>query len=276
MPTLHVSVVVYHLDEDVLERLLASLDLAISAATELITWHRITLIDNGNNRQTLERILQSYPQVELRGGHGNIGYGRGHNLAILDISADSGADPVSDGPDWHLVLNPDVYLQRDTLSQGLQWLADHPDAVAVAPTIRAEDGSAEYACKRYPSVLDLFLRGFMPAFIRRRFARRLARYEMRDLSTSEATRGVPIISGCFMLFRGPALRELGGFDPRYFLYFEDFDLSLRAGRLGSIDHLPAMRITHLGGGASRKGLRHILLFSRSALRFFRSHGWRWF
>ena len=48
------------------------------------------------------------------------------------------------------------------------------------------------------------------------------------------------------------------------------------GRLGSIDHLPAMRITHLGGGASRKGLRHILLFSRSALRFFRSHGWRWF
>lgn len=76
-----------------------------------------------------------------------------------------------------------------------------------------------------------------------------------------------IVSGCFMLFRTDALKALGGFDERYFLYFEDFDLSLRAQKLGRVVYYPGVRIQHYGGGAGRKGWRHIKMFLRSALTF---------
>ena len=68
----------------------------------------------------------------------------------------------------------------------------------------------------------------------------------------------------------------GGFDPRYFLYFEDFDWSVRLAKTGQLVYLPSFRIVHHGGGAARKGWRHIRWFVQSGTRFYRRHGWRWF
>ena len=79
-----------------------------------------------------------------------------------------------------------------------------------------------------------------------------------------------------MLIRGAALRAVGGFDERYFLYFEDFDLSLRLAGQGAVEYLPAMVVRHYGGGSAAKGWRHRWLFLRSGVRFFSDHGWRWF
>ena len=78
-----------------------------------------------------------------------------------------------------------------------------------------------------------------------------------------------------MLLRGAAMRAVGGFDEDYFLYFEDYDLSLRLAREGRLLFDPAVRIVHHGGYAAQKGLHHIRLFVRSGVRFFRRHGWRW-
>ncbi|KUE80788.1 hypothetical protein ATO46_14560 [Aeromonas schubertii] len=85
----------------------------------------------------------------------------------------------------------------------------------------------------------------------------------------------PIVSGCFMLFRTDVLQQLGGFDPRFFLYFEDFDISLRAGKISRIAYVPQVKVVHHGGHASRKGWRHIWMFGRSMVTFFNIHGWRW-
>ena len=86
----------------------------------------------------------------------------------------------------------------------------------------------------------------------------------------------PIVSGCFMLFRGGLYRQLGGFDGRFFLYFEDFDLALRAGKVTRTAYVPAVRIVHEGGHAARKGLTHIKLFAKSALLFYKLHGFKLF
>ena len=85
---------------------------------------------------------------------------------------------------------------------------------------------------------------------------------------------VPLVSGCFMFFRKKVLDRLGGFSPRYFLYFEDFDLSLRTALVADVVYVPAVRILHHGGYAAKKGLRHVRLFCASALRFYRTHGWK--
>lgn len=85
----------------------------------------------------------------------------------------------------------------------------------------------------------------------------------------------PIVSGCFMLFRTEPLKALKGFDPRYFLYFEDYDLSLRTAKLARIAYVPAVRVIHHGGGASRKGMAHVRMFVASAFKFYNRFGWKW-
>lgn len=275
---LTVSVVVYHLNVPVITKALVSLQIAADQAflAGLISELRITLVDNADapqNQQHVLSLLDSLPAPaiactrKLISGHGNIGFGRGHNLVI--------ERPAARPQDFYLILNPDVFLTPDTLVQGLTWLTTHPHSVAVAPAVQNGDGHTVSACKRFPSVLDFLLRGFAPARVKALFRRRLHHYEMSDLPVDKPTEDIPVISGCFMLFRHAPLQSLKGFDPGYFLYFEDFDLSIRAHQLGTLSYVPTMSITHLGGHSARKGLRHILMFGRSLVRFFNTHGWRW-
>ena len=205
--------------------------------------------------------------VELRliHGQGNVGYGAAHNLIINNLTTG-----------FHLMLNPDVVLDRQFLAAGINYLIDHDDVAVAVPLARHENGQRQFLCKRYPSVLTLFVRGFLPRNLHKLFSKRLARYEMRDLHDDQINEDIPIGSGCCMLSRSSMLKAVHGFDERYFLYFEDFDLSLRIRRHGRIAYLPTMKIIHGGGYAARKGLSHVRMFIRSAIRFFNAYGWRWF
>ena len=205
--------------------------------------------------------------VELRliHGQGNVGYGAAHNLIINNLNTG-----------FHLMLNPDVVLDRQFLDAGINYLIDHDDVAVAVPMASHENHERQFLCKRYPSVLTLFVRGFLPRNLHKLFSKRLARYEMRDLQGDQINKDIPIGSGCCMLSRSSVLTAVNGFDERYFLYFEDFDLSLRIRRHGRIVYLPTMKIIHGGGYAARKGLSHVRMFVRSAIRFFSIHGWRWF
>lgn len=268
---LTVSIVVYRSDPAVLQLTLDSMVQAIDHAQtqQLLGSASIDIIHNSTSEPALTALVarcraqSAGIDIALLEGHGNIGYGRGHNLSIKKAESDC-----------HLILNPDVTLTPESLAEGLAFMIRNPEVVALSPAVADGEGHKQYVCKRYPSVLDFMLRGFAPSSVRRRFASRLARYEMRDLPEQEPSTDIPIISGCFMLFRTAALRSVGGFDERYFLYFEDFDLSLRVHVLGSLAYLPSMHIVHLGGNSARKGLRHIGMFARSGLRFYNTHGWR--
>ena len=272
-PSLSASVVVYRPDLDELERTLASLVQAASAAhgAGLLRDVSLTVIDNGSpDPAALDLVIEHAGQgIEwltwsVVRGQGNVGYGRGHNLAIRSTSADH-----------HLVLNPDVLLDRDALAAAIGFLEREPSVGLVAPDVRGPTGERQYLCRRYPDLLTLFLRGFTPVPVRRWFARRLARYEMRDVIGDAVVYDVPLASGCFMYARTAALRDAGGFSDAYVLYFEDYDLSLRLARHARLAYVPAVRIVHFGGGAALKGSTHVRLFVASGARFFRSHGWRW-
>jgi GT2 family glycosyltransferase len=91
---------------------------------------------------------------------------------------------------------------------------------------------------------------------------------------ADVVRDVPIASGCFMFARRGVLEAVGGFSPDYFLYFEDYDLSMRIRRASRIAYVSRVRIVHHGGDAAKKGKTHVRLFLSSALRFFRTHGWK--
>ena len=143
-----------------------------------------------------------------------------------------------------------------------------------SPNARDIRGEKLYLCKRYPSLLVLLIRGFLPQISKVFFQKNLASYEMRELSESTVARNIPLISGCFMIADTRAFQKVDGFDERYFLYFEDFDLSLRIRSIGQLAYAPSVHITHAGGQAAKKGLRHIWVFVQSGVRFFQLHGWR--
>jgi len=276
--SLQISIVTHRPDTRLLERTLRKLALAIGAAREdgaLRTVH-LALIDNSGDRAVAERVIalgkarfaDSGVHVMYLHGHANIGYGAAHNLVLHGT-----------GADYHLVLNPDVELAADALANAVRWLDEHPDVGALAPAVHAPDGTRQYLCKRYPAVFDLFLRGFAPVFVKRLFRRRLARYELRDKIGIDPPRevlGVPTLSGAFMLVRRDAIDRTGGFDPRFFLYFEDFDWSVRLNKITRKAYVPSVQVVHHGGNAAGKGLAHVRWFVSSGRRFYRKHGWRWF
>jgi GT2 family glycosyltransferase len=276
--SLQISIVTHRPDLKLLERCLRKLALAIAAGQEagvMRTVH-LALIDNSEDRAVGDgvtrlgkaRFQDTGVHVTYLHGHANIGYGAAHNLVLHGT-----------GSDYHLVLNPDVELAPDALANGVRWLDAHPDVGALAPFARDASGRPIFLCKRYPAIFDLFLRGFAPAFMRALFRRRLHRYEMRDILGKEPPPdviGIPALSGAFMLVKRDAIDRTGGFDPRFFLYFEDFDWSVRLNLITKTAYVPSVQIGHHGGHASRKGFRHIGWFVRSGWRFYRLHGWKWF
>ena len=265
------SIVTYRPEPLLFGRALASLATAIVEARRrgVLETASVFVVDNGpaEARHALDPAMAAWPaqagKLELVAGQGNVGYGRANNLALERAASD-----------FHLVMNPDVELEPAALAEALSALAEHPEVGLVAPAAYGDDGRLQYLCKRYPSLWVLFLRGFAPARMRRRHATALDAYEMRDVIGERFLSGVPLASGCFMLARTALLRRVGGFDPRFFMYFEDYDLSLRLGREAEVAYVPSARIVHHGGEASRKGARHVAWFVASAWRFFARHGWR--
>ena len=263
---LSVSIVVYRLDEAEFALNLGTLRLTCEQAA--LTDVALTLIDNseaGSQAKALHTLAvrAGWTQAKVLSGHGNVGYGAGHNLAIRAATTRA-----------HLVLNPDVELDANALRSGVSTLA-LPSVVLVGAVGRDGDGRPGYLSKRMPSVLTFFLRGFAPAWLKRRFDAQLAHYEYRDLPTDRVSE-VMLVSGAFMLCRTDALRAVAGFDERYFLHFEDLDLSLRLARQGRVVSDPQVTLIHHGGNSASRGFAHLRVFVRSGLRFFNTHGWRFF
>lgn len=275
--SLQVSIVTFRPDWHLLERCLRKLALAIGAAREsgvLRTVH-VALVDNSADRAIAAKVVElgrtrfadSGVQVSYVHGHANIGYGAAHNLALH-----------GSGADYHLVLNPDVELAPDALVNAVRWMNAHPDVGAIAPQVRRRDGTRDYLVKRKPAVLDLALRGFVPRAGRALFRRRLDRYEMRDVIDADPSRDivdVAAMSGACILARRKAVDQTGGFDPQFFLYFEDYDWTVRLNKVTRTAYVPSFEVVHHGGGASRKGLRHIRHFVKGGWRYYRKHGWKW-
>ena len=271
---LSVSIVLYHNPVDLLYSTITSLYAAALKAVDAghLGQILVVLIDNSQSRAyraSLHDTLSSLQKddiftLEYVDAEGNRGFGAGHNLALPNLKSD-----------YHLVLNPDVELNEATLSTGLSALQSDAALALVSPKVMGSTGEQEFLCKSYPSVLVLSLRAFAPEFIRAHFRQRLNHYEMRDVCTGSQAEDVLLASGCFMLMRSEAFAAVGGFNEKYFLYFEDFDFSLRLRQRGRLLFLPAMQITHHGGYAASKGFKHIWLFVKSGARFFNDHGWKW-
>ncbi len=261
---LTICIVLYNSNKSDVKETLDTLLSAIEHAN-LIQSSKLYIVDNSEKSNiSIEdhRIFSTIPS-DIIFGHGNVGFGVGHNMVLQREIGE-----------YHLVLNPDVKLSLTSLEFAINFLDSEKECGLLSPSARYPNGDRQYLCKQYPSLADLLLRGFAPQAVKNIFYQRLATYEMRSETQEHVFWNPPIVSGCFMSFRGTVFKKLNGFDAKYMLYFEDFDISLRTHQFAKIAYVPSVEITHKGGKAARKGIWHIQQFMRSAVIFFRSHGLR--
>jgi len=259
---LTISIVTFNPDKNEFRATLSALAAALTSFDPASV--AITAIDNSSRNSVSAVVEEQLPgwQTRIIHGQGNVGFGRAHNLALSDMGK------------FHLILNPDIQMDHLALRNAIDFMQKRPDCGLLSPRAFWPDGKRQYLCKRYPAIFDLLLRGFAPKRIQRFFNDRLKRYEMRVETQNDIFWNPPIVSGCFMLFRRDVLMKTGGFDPGYFLYFEDFDLSVRTSRITKIAYVPSVEIVHMGGHAAKKGHWHIWQFLRSSVKFYSDHGVR--
>jgi len=257
---LTISIVTFNPDFAELRKTLSSLSTAVAQRPPNSVC--ITIIDN-SERDSISAFIKSnfeHLPVRILHGQGNIGFGRAHNLTLDNMG------------EFHLVLNPDIELHPEALTNATAFMKANPRCGLITPHAQWPNGDRQYLCKRYPALFDLFLRGYAPKAMRSFFTKRLARYEMQAETQEKIFWNPLIVSGCFMFFRSNVLRQTNGFDDKYFLYFEDFDLSLRVHEFADIAYVPSIRVIHAGGHAARKGPWHIKTFAHSSMRFYKNHG----
>jgi GT2 family glycosyltransferase len=271
VPDLAVSVVLFYSPLEQLRALIESLIKAVNeAALQSVELICVDHSDDAEYAEQCHALCATYSdaaalRIKLLVPDVNGGYGAGHNRAMTEVDSR-----------YHLILNPDVELATDAVALALDVLAARESIVLLAPIGLSPSGKPDFLAKAYPSVWVLGLRAFAPRWLKRRCSRSLARYEMRDQSYDAPLRPIELASGCCMWVRRAAFDQVGGFDQAYFLYFEDYDLSLKMTEQGAIMEHQDIHIIHHGGDASRKGLRHVVWFMLGATRFFRRWGWRWF
>jgi len=195
----------------------------------------------------------------------NKGYGSGHNQALQVVQSR-----------FHLLLNPDVQLDGEALRIAIETMDALPDIALLAPIGLSATGHNQYLAKDYPSVWVLGVRAFAPQWVKRLSTKSAARYELRSSPANTRLRPVPLASGCCLWVKRAHLDAVKGFDESYFLYFEDYDLSMRLSVYGTLMEHGDIHVIHHGGDAYRKGWSHICWFIASAVRFFNRWGWRWF
>jgi N-acetylglucosaminyl-diphospho-decaprenol L-rhamnosyltransferase len=198
----------------------------------------VVLADNGSTDGAPERAAAENPHVRLLRTGGNIGYGAAANAGLAD---------VHEG--WALVANPDVRFEPGSVDELLAAAGRWPRAATVGPAIRTPEGEL------YPSARDLPALGTGIGHALFGWLWPANPWTARYRREREAPRERPAgwLSGSCFLVDLTAFHSVGGFDPGYFMYFEDVDLGERLGRRGWLNvYAPSAVVVHEGGHATRR------------------------
>ena len=198
----------------------------------------VVLADNGSTDGAPERAAADCPDVKVLPTGGNVGYGAAVNAGLADRRTG-----------WALVANPDIRFEPGSVDELLAVAGRWPRAATAGPAIRSPNGDL------YPSARDLpaLSTGIGHALVGWVWPANpwTARYRREREAPRERTAGW--LSGSCLLVDLEAFHSVDGFDPGYFMYFEDVDLGARLGRRGWLHvYAPTAVVEHEGGHSTRR------------------------
>ena len=220
----------------------------------------VYLADNTPEDLTAEKMQWLFPGVTVLPQKGNVGFGRANN-AVLPLLQSK----------YHLIMNADVTFDPSLLSRMVGYMEAHPGIAVLTPRVMNEDGTEQYLPKKRISVH--YLLGGLLENLGGVFRRWRDDFTMADMDI-KGPLPVEFATGCFLLIRTEIFLRLKGFDPRFFLYQEDSDLSRRIleENLGSIVYHPDMQITHQWARENTRTFKGRMRQIRSVIKYFLKWG----
>lgn len=203
------------------------------------------VVDNASQDATSAAVLKA--GVALHKQAHNTGFAAASNLGAS----------VGEAP-YIFFLNPDAYLAAASLAPALHYLEDHASAAALGFQLVSPAGKVEMSFGSPVSFISLFT------------SRRRASLARRDAPASPTEVGW--VSGGALIVRRSAFENVGGFDPQFFLYWEDIDLGKRLSLLGwRLVYFPGIQVVHERGGSLASITQKTRLYDESADKYFRKH-----
>jgi GT2 family glycosyltransferase len=208
--------------------------------TEIATLDaEVVLVDNASSDGTVRAVRDDHPWVRVIASAANLGFAAGNNLAARHARG------------RHLMLlNPDALPAPGTLRRGIELMENQPRCGLGGGELRGPDGSRQPSARMFPTLRDEFftLTGLAARYPRSRLFARLD----RRWADPDQPAQVDWIPGAFVFIRASVWRWLGGFDERFFMYYEEVDLCRRLRAVGmQVHYWPELKATHIGGASAR-------------------------
>jgi len=241
-----------------LERLRDSLGAAALPGLKL----RLLAVDNASSDGSGEILRATFPCALFIQNQVNVGFGRANNQLAEHVSGD-----------FVLLLNTDAFVAPETLAMTVDYMERHPRCGILGVRVVGGDGSAQPSLRSFPTPLTTFLRR---TGLNRFIPLDSARNDLaRDHTRISECDWVP---GCYYLVRRAVLEQIGLFDPRFFLYFEEVDHCRRARDAGwTVTYLPSTSVVHIGGESAKsvasltRDRQVLALQTESELLYMRKH-----
>jgi len=229
-----------------------------------LSGQRAIVVDNASGDGSAAMVRTEFPAVELIANTNNHGFAAACNQGI-----------AASTEDFIFILNPDTLVTPTALQTLLDVMQAEPRAGACGPRILNPDGSLQPSCRSFPTLPRLILDelGFGKLFPHSKF---FGGYRMTWWAHDQL-REVDQLMGAALLLRRAALEQVGAFDERFFMYFEEVDLCLRLHDAGwKVLFVPGAEVMHHGGQSARQVLQEATLYRyRSLVAFYRKHYPAW-
>lgn len=198
----------------------------------------IVLVDNASSDGSVEAIRERFPDVRLVPSEVNLGFGVGNNHGAA----------VARGKALFM-LNSDTEAEPGAVETLFEYLNRDPKRGVAGAYLEYPDGTRQPSILRFPTVWRIFCVFFWLDRIPHRFFS-----GMFDLGADPAQEGeIEVAHGAAMMVRRNVFEEVGGFDPDFFMYFEECDLCRRIAERGyTVGYTPKSRIVHFEGASSRE------------------------
>jgi GT2 family glycosyltransferase len=211
-------------------------------STTLAIDFEVIVSDNGSSDGSVDFIRRRYPEVRVIENGRNLRFAKGNNVGIRESRGD-----------YILILNPDTIITPGTLDGIVRFADQHPEAAAFGCKVLNADGSYQISGCPFTTIR----REWIAALYLRPLGHLFAWFTSDVYMgwTGETARAVDWLSGCFILARSEVLRQISGFDPQFFYYYEDMDLCRRIWNARyQILYVPDLSIIHLKGESTNKRL----------------------
>ena len=215
---------------------------------------RMVFVDNNSADQSAKKIFEMFAKVDVIRMKENVGFARGYNVGL--------AYAMRRGADYVFMLNNDTIVNRDTVPRLLEAARQNPEAGVLAPKIYYYDErdavwSAGSKYRRFPPVVVL------------------RKTEGPDDGRYDREPDLDFVTTCALMFPRKFLEATGLLDANYFIFYDDYDLSIRAREAGFKIRLVAnAHLWHKVSKSTKAGTRHPFFwtqYGRSEAIFCRRH-----